>query len=79
VASVPGWQATIDGRPLQLTTYLSMMIQAKVPPGKHVIELHYWPDRFTQGIVIAALAAIAFVLAGIVVWRRRDAQVHRES
>ena len=33
IASFPGWQATIDGRPLALTPYLSMMLQARIPPG----------------------------------------------
>jgi hypothetical protein len=72
VASFPGWQATMDGRPLALKPYLSMMLQAKIPPGKHVIQLRYWPKRFTQGIVIAALAVLGFAIAGIIiVWRRR--------
>jgi hypothetical protein len=70
VASFPGWQATIDGRPLAMTPYLSMMFQAHIPPGKHVIELHYWPKRFTEGLVIAACAVLGFVVAAIVVRRR---------
>lgn len=70
IASVPGWRATIDGRPLALSPYLSMMLQAHIPPGHHVIELTYWPTRFTEGIVLAALAVLGFVVAGLVVWRR---------
>lgn len=79
VASIPGWQATIDGRPLALTPYLSMMLQAKIPPGKHTIELHYWPNRFTEGLVIAAIAVVGFATAAVVV-RRRDkvARVEQE-
>jgi hypothetical protein len=73
VASFPGWQATIDGRPLALTPYLSMMLQAHIPPGRHVIELHYWPNRFTEGLVLAGLAVLGFVAAAVVVtWRRRS-------
>jgi Bacterial membrane protein YfhO len=70
VASLPGWHATIDGRPLTLSPYLSMMFQAHIPPGRHVIELSYWPKRFTEGIVLAALAVIGLVIAALVAWRR---------
>ena len=79
VSSVPGWRATIDGRPLALTPYLSMMLQAHIPPGSHIIELHYWPKRFTEGIVIAACAVVGFVVVGIVIRRRAIiARVKRE-
>ena len=79
VASLPGWHATIDGRPLALTPYLSMMLQAKIPPGKHTIELHYWPDRFTQGLAVAALAVVGFVIVGVVARRRQmSARVGQE-
>jgi hypothetical protein len=70
LASYPGWHATIDGRSLPLATYLSMMLQARIPPGSHVIELQYWPDRFTQGLVIAGVAVVALVIAFFVTRRR---------
>ena len=73
VSSVPGWQATIDGRPLALTPYLSTMFQARIPPGRHVVELHYWPDRFTEGLVVAAGTGLALIVAAVVVRRRKPA------
>jgi uncharacterized membrane protein YfhO len=79
VASLPGWHATIDGRPLALSPYLSMMFQAHIPPGKHIIELSYWPKRFTEGLVIAAGAVVGFAIAGIVARRRHTiARTKRE-
>lgn len=71
IASFPGWHATIDGKPLPLTQFLSMMFQTNVPAGRHVIELHYWPRRFTDGIVLAAGAIALFAVAGVVSFRRR--------
>jgi hypothetical protein len=71
LASFPGWQATIDGHPLALSTYASMALQARIPPGKHIIELHYWPKRFTEGLAIAAVTVLAFVAAALVSWRRK--------
>jgi Bacterial membrane protein YfhO len=70
IASFPGWRATIDGKPLALTPYLSMMLQAHIPPGKHIIELRYWPKRFSQGLVVAAGAILAFIAVALVSRRR---------
>jgi hypothetical protein len=71
VASFPGWRATIDGRRLPLATYLSMMLQARIPPGRHVIELSYWPTRFTEGLVIAACTVVALLVTALFVRRRK--------
>ena len=51
LTDVPGWNASIDGKPLQLVRFNRIMLQAKIPPGDHTIELHYWPETFTAGIV----------------------------
>jgi hypothetical protein len=71
LASFPGWQASLDGKPLALSPYLSMMLEAHIPPGTHRIELHYWPDNFTEGIALAALAVAAFAGVAIFSWRRK--------
>jgi len=73
VASLPGWQATIDGHPLAISPYASMALQARIPAGKHVIELRYWPKGFTEGLVLATATAVAFAAAAIVTWRRKTA------
>jgi hypothetical protein len=61
ITDVPGWHATIDGHPLALTSFAGAMLQAVIPSGHHVVQLHYWPTLFTVGIVIALLAAFALV------------------
>jgi Bacterial membrane protein YfhO len=71
VSAVPGWKATIDGRPLALSPYLTTMLQAHVPAGRHVIELHYWPTRFTAGLVVAGLTVVVLVVVGFAARRRR--------
>ena len=63
LTDVPGWHASIDGKPLPLIRFDRVMLQAKIPAGKHTIELHYWPESFTVGIVIGAGTAIVLVLA----------------
>jgi hypothetical protein len=71
LTDVPGWTATIDGQALPLQSYAGIMLQAKIPPGRHIIELSYWPESFTEGIVLAVMAALALVAAAFVAVVRR--------
>jgi hypothetical protein len=71
LTDVPGWKATIDGRPLALQSYAGVLLQARVPPGRHVIELTYWPDTFTLGLILAACSGAGLIIALVVSGRRR--------
>jgi hypothetical protein len=71
VTAVPGWRASIDGRPLALSTFAGTMLQARVPPGHHVVTLSYWPTTFTAGLVLGALALIGLVTVPMVGALRR--------
>jgi Bacterial membrane protein YfhO len=71
LSDVPGWHATIDGKPLHLASFAGVMLQARVPAGSHTIELHYWPSTLTIGIVLATLSAAVLVSACFVDRRRR--------
>ena len=73
VAAVPGWRATIDGHPLALVTYSGVMLQAHLPPGRHIVVVSYWPKTFTLGIGLAALSVLGLAGALVVgtVRRRR--------
>jgi hypothetical protein len=62
LTDVPGWHASIDGKPLPLMPFAGAMLQARVPAGTHTIELHYWPDAFNVGIAVAAFSAIGLLL-----------------
>ncbi len=70
LTDVPGWHASIDGRPLRLEPYSTVMLQARIPPGDHTVELHYWPGSFTLGIVLAACSLVMLALGLLVGWRR---------
>ena len=70
LTDVPGWHATIDGKPLKLLRFNSAMFQVKIPSGEHTIELHYWPDTFNLGIVVAAGTAVVLVVALVFGGRR---------
>jgi len=69
LTNLPGWRASIDGRPLRLLPYSGVMLQARIPQGDHVIRLTYWPQSLTLGLVLAVSAATglgaALVVAGV--------------
>ena len=70
LTDVPGWHATIDGRPLALRPFDKIMLQTRVPPGRHTIVLTYWPTAFTVGLWMAAVAFVGLV-AALLIHRRR--------
>ena len=70
LTAVPGWHATVDGRPVALEKWASKaMLELRVPPGSHVVELHYWPTLLSAGLVLAAVDL--GVLAGLAAWSAR--------
>ena len=76
LTDVPGWRATIDGQPLQLDRFSGVMLQARIPAGRHTIELNYWPQAFTDGILLAICSAAGLMTALLVggIRRRRKGQ-----
>ena len=81
LTNVPGWHGSIDGKPLPLQAFSGIMMQSRVPAGRHVIVLRYWPDAFSAGLVLAALSALglagAFTVA--ILWRHRGASSSRSQ
>jgi hypothetical protein len=68
LSDVPGWQATVDGKPVGLRRFAGVMLELRVPAGRHHVELRYWPTTFTIGIVLAACSVIG--LAAILILSR---------
>ena len=62
LTDVPGWHASIDGRPLRLVRWDGVMLQAVVPPGAHRVAVWYRPAAFDLGIVLAAFGLLAAVV-----------------
>jgi hypothetical protein len=71
VTDVPGWHATIDGRPLALESSSVFGWRASVPAGTHHIELRYWPSLFSVGLVVALIVAVGAGVALVADSRRR--------
>ena len=71
LTNIPGWHASIDGKPLSLETFSGVMLQAQIPGGRHKIQLHYWPDTFNVGLILAGCSAAALAAALLVEQKRR--------
>ena len=69
----PGWQATIDDRPVPVEpTGPQGLIRFAVPAGEHIVTLRFveTPVRLA-GDVLSALALGALIVLAVVAWRRR--------
>ena len=65
-ANFPGWEATVDGAPVELVTADGMFRGVWVPAGAHQVDLRYTPAGFALGRWVSLLALV--VLVGVWVW-----------
>jgi hypothetical protein len=72
-AAVTGWQATVDGRRVPITTVNNALQGVPVAAGSHSVVLRFVTAGSTAGIAItiATLAVYGLLGGGIVVLRRR--------
>jgi hypothetical protein len=73
ITDVTGWHATADGKSVPVERYDGGLLSVEVPAGTHTVVLHYWPKRFTEGILLALVALLGFVVWAVLlaVGRRR--------
>ncbi len=54
----PGWQATVDGRPVPLLRADYVLRAVPLPPGEHRVELVFRPPTFILGAITSGLTVI---------------------
>jgi hypothetical protein len=62
LSNVPGWHATIDGKPVDLQSFGPVMLQVRVPAGRHQIDLRYWPNTFSIGLILALCGVLGLAI-----------------
>ena len=77
LTDVPGWHATVNGKPLTLHPFGGVMLQARLPPGRDVVVLRYWPDAFSDGLMLACCAILSLLVMGAVAIFRASARARR--
>ena len=61
----PGWQATLDGQPVEVKRVNVVQQGVLVPPGNHVLELSFQPVSFWWGMAISVTGILVdLVLLG---------------
>lgn len=70
----PGWQATIDGQPVDIARANYILRAINVPAGKHTIEMRFDPKSLhvTEGIAYSGLALLIIgAIAGLWIYCRK--------
>ncbi len=62
----PGWQSEIDDQPTGVLQVNAIQQGILVPPGKHTVQLTFWPNTFWLGVIISGIGllicAVVFVI-----------------
>jgi hypothetical protein len=66
----PGWEATVDGKPVAIHRADGLVRAVRWPAGRHVLEMRYRPPEVRHGLLVSA-AGLALLAAGVVLLRRR--------
>ena len=74
----PGWQATLDGTPVEILRANHAFRAVVFPPGEHIVVFRYAPLSFHMGGAISLLSLIA-VMVGLAVLRPRRAASHESA
>ncbi len=72
----PGWQAEVDGRPVDIDISNYVFQAIAVPEGSHRIELHYAPSSAKIGVASTIMGII--VILGSWVYLKKDPGGHIE-
>ena len=67
----PGWQATIDGAPVEIQIANGAFRAVSFPAGDHTIEFRYEPLSVRLGLIIS-LASLTIIVMGLLGLHLRD-------
>jgi len=63
----PGWKARVNGRDAEVVKVNGAFNGVYIPPGKAKVELWYWPDEVTHGLIAGVVGLL--LLAWVVTYR----------
>ena len=66
-AALPGWRATVNGRPAGLLTANRFALAVIVPPGQVAVGFTYSPPHFGTGVVISLAGLTLLLVMGLAV------------
>lgn len=74
----PYWNATVDGRPADIHRANFVWQAVSIPPGRHTVEITYH-DSLAKACRWISLLSTVGLLAGLVLFSRRDAQAGEDA
>lgn len=57
----PGWQATLDGQPVEIRRVNGILQGVLVPAGVHQLDLQFWPASFWGGSLISGVGVLLWL------------------
>ena len=81
VASIPydpGFEILVDGVKTEAALFEDMMIAVPLTQGEHVIELSYYPQGMTAGILITLMSVTLFTIICVVERKKKKEIVSSE-
>ena len=74
----PGWMATVDGQPAELGRVNYILRALNIQPGRHQVELSFFPKTVKTTETIAYVAYVVLILlvigAALMEWRKRKVE-----
>ncbi|MCA9885496.1 MAG: YfhO family protein, partial [Anaerolineae bacterium] len=61
----PGWEATLDGEPIEIRRAYGALMAFEIPAGTHQLELVYNPSSYRIGAIISQVTWVLVLLFGI--------------
>lgn len=71
----PGWNAEVDGRPVQSLNANYMFRAVLLPAGSHVVRFAYRPRSFYMGLVIALVTLAILAVGGFLTRSRYNSRI----
>ncbi len=68
----PGWNATVDGNPVEILPVNVMFRAVGVPAGEHIVVFEFKPRSLQLGVLVSGLALIVFLVGLVVVVKRGE-------
>jgi hypothetical protein len=71
---MPGWRASLDGRPAPVLPYRGALLSVEIPAGEHEVLFAYEPTPYRVGRWISGIALLGTLVTLLILRLRRRCQ-----
>lgn len=73
----PGWKIYVDGEKVEPIKLVDALIGVPVTEGTHTIEMKFFPEGMTLGIIISAIGIITVIVIAVYEHKNRSVMLNR--